>query len=492
MINQLLSSIEFCNDYNYKPPFSPSEKYPEYPFDDYSRTPNLVYKAIRNHFVNLQLDKKNFGSKNWNPFDEFDLVNKLIVIKPNWVIDRHPLGENIWSVITHPSIIRVILDYIFVATKGNCEVIIGDSPLQQTDFNKIIELSKINDLISYFHKKGLNIKIEDFRLKKAICDDKNNIIKTISLSNNSNKAIAINLFSKSLHSAIDYSYKKYRVPGYDKREVRKHHKPGYHEYLISNTVIKSDFFINLPKMKIHRRAGVTLSMKNLIGINCAKDWLPHHRRGAKSKSSDEYKKSYLFQSLSVYFNELALMNKNTIIRKILIFISRIFNKIHKGIRTILKQEYYSEGSWYGNDTIWRTCLDINKILFYSDKKGNLKNKKFKRNYLTIIDGIIGGEKEAPLTPSSINSSITIAAFNPAVADFVATKVMGIDPNKLQIVRNSFIKDALPIFDKCPDEIIVRSSKKNYNVNASSLKIIKKFEAPLGWKGHMEIQKDNRC
>jgi len=408
------------------------------------------------------------------------------------VIHEHPSGENIWSVITHPSIIRVILDYIFIATRGNCKVTIGDAPLQSADFDKILELSKINELISYFHKKGLDITVEDFRLEKAIRDRKKHIIKTVTLSENPNKYIAINLFDRSLHTAIDSNYKKYRVTCYDKRKMLRHHKLGYHEYLISNTVIKSDFFINLPKMKTHHKAGVSLSLKNLIGINCSKDWLPHHMRGVKSKLSDEYEKFYLFQSLGVYFNELGYMNKNILLRKLLILIGKVFTKIHKEIRKILQQSYYSEGSWYGNDTIWRTCLDINKILFYSDKKGHLNNKKSARKYLTIIDGIIGGEKESPLMTTPISSGVTIAAFNPAVSDFVATKVMGIDPYKVPIVKNSYIKDLLPIFDKSPEEIIVKSSKEIYNVNASSIKIIKQFEPSSGWKKHIEIKDDNKC
>jgi len=492
MINNLLSSLELCPNYPLDFPFSPSEKYPEYPFKDYSESTNCVYKAIRNHFRNLGLDAKNFGYANWNPLGEFCLIGNRIVIKPNWVMHEHPLNKNIWSVITHPSIIRVVLDYIFIATKGDCKVTIGDAPLQSADFDKIIEVSEINKLISYFAEKGLNITVEDFRLEKAIRDKKDHIIKTITLSEDSNKYIAINLSDKSLHSEIDSNYKKYRVTCYDKRKMRAHHKPGYHEYLISNTVIKSDFFINLPKMKTHRKAGVTLSLKNLIGINCSKDWLPHHRRGAKSNSSDEYEKFYLFQSLGVYFNELGFMQENILLRRLLILISRVFNKIHKIISEIFHLTYYSEGSWYGNDTIWRTCLDINKILFYTDKNGNIYNNKTERKYIAIIDGIIGGEKEAPLEPTPINSGITVAAFNPVVSDFVAAKAMGIDPYKVPIVENSFLQNSLPIFDKKPEEIVVKSSEECFNINASSIKIIKQFEPSSGWKGHIEIKENIKC
>jgi uncharacterized protein (DUF362 family) len=490
MINNLLASIELCTDYPYEFPYSPDEQYPEYPFSDLSNC-NPVYGAVRNHLRNLELDIEKFGTPYWNPFSEFDLIGKRIVIKPNWVIHEHLLNKDIWSVITHPSMIRVVLDYIYIATKGNCNVVIGDAPLQSADFDKIIKLSKINELIYYFHERGLNIIVEDFRLEKLILDKKRNIFKTVKINNNINKYIAINLFDKSLHYEIDYSYKKYRVTCYDKRRMLNHHKPGYHEYLISNTVIKSDFFINLPKMKTHRKAGVTLSLKNLIGINCSKDWLPHHRRGAKalSKSSDEYEKFSLLQSLGVYFNELGFMHKNVIIRRLLILISRVFSKIHKIFFDTLHQVYYTEGSWYGNDTIWRTCLDLNKIILYSDKNGNIHSSRNKRNFLIIIDGVIGGEKEAPLLPDPIKSGVTIAAFNPAVADFVATRAMGLDPNKIPIVRNSFVKNSLPIIDTVPDNILLKSSKECYNnLKATLLRTVKQYEPSSGWKGHIEYDK----
>ena len=200
MINELLSSIELCSDYCSEFPFSPSEHYAEYPFSEYSRTSNPVYHAVRNHFNNFGLDIENFGTPNWNPLSEFDLVYKKIVIKPNWVMHQHPFNDNIWSIITHPSLIRVILDYIYIATNGNCEITIGDSPLQKADFDKLIYISKIKELQSYFSNKGMYFKIEDFRLERAICDKKMTIIKTITLAGDPDKYCTINLLDKSYHS----------------------------------------------------------------------------------------------------------------------------------------------------------------------------------------------------------------------------------------------------------------------------------------------------
>ena len=480
MINELLSSIELCSGYCSEFPFAPSETYPEYPFSDYSKTPNPLYRAVRNHLRNLELDISNFGTSVWNPLGEFDLINKRIVVKPNWVIHHHALGESIWSVITHPSLIRVILDYIYIATKGNCEVTIGDSPLQRADFDKLVEASRIKELQSYFRDRGLHFEIEDFRLERAI-RNKMGGIKTIILSEDPNKSCPINLSDKSLHREVDRSYKRYRVTSYDRREMIKHHRLGHHEYLISTTVLKSDFFINLPKMKTHRKAGVTLSLKNLVGINCSKDWLPHHRRGKKSMNSDEYEKFYLFQWLGVVFFEWGEMYKSVLLRVPLIFVSKIFWCVHMLVRKILRQQYYREGNWYGNDTIWRTCLDINRIFFHSDQSGKIADGKSPRRYLTIIDGVIGGEEEGPLQPTSIAAGFTVAAFNPAVSDFVAARAMGLDPDKIPIIKNGFSRGPLSIFDKKPEEIIVKSSEESLNTNGIHVKTIRKFEPSSGWK-----------
>ena len=484
MINELLASIEFCSDYCYDFPFAPSEKYPEYPFSEYSESPNPVYRAVRNHLRNLELDVDNVGTEAWNPLGEFELVNKRVVIKPNWVMHRHPFDENIWSVITHPSLIRAVLDYIYIATKGNCEITIGDSPLQIADFDRLIEICKIRELQSYFVDKGLHFKIEDFRLEAAVRDVLGGL-KPITLSKDPDKYCAVNLSNMSLHCEIDYAYKRYRVTNYNKRKMIEHHRPGHHEYLIANSVIKSNFFINLPKMKTHRKGGVTLSLKNLIGINCSKDWLPHHRQGRKSAHSDEYEKFYLFQWLGVFCVEWGETYKNILLRAPLVWAGKVFWRIHDLIRKTLHQKYYSEGSWYGNDTIWRTCLDINRILFYSDQTGNITDNKPKRRYLTIIDGIIGGEKESPLEPTPIAAGFSVAAFNPAVSDFVAAKTMGLDPDKIPITKNSFLKGPLPIFDKNPEAITVKSSEKLLNTTATCLRTIKKFDPSSGWKGHIE-------
>ena len=61
--------------------------------------------------------------------------------------------------------------------------------------------------------------------------------------------------------------------------------------------------INLAKPKIHRKAGIIGDMKNLVGINGSKDWLPHHKRGSKFDGGDEYLSHNLFKEINVLLQE---------------------------------------------------------------------------------------------------------------------------------------------------------------------------------------------
>src|SRR5687768_17691117 len=70
--------------------------------------------------------------------------------------------------------------------------------------------------------------------------------------------------------------------------MAKTHGKGRHRYLVAKDVLDADVVINLPKLKTHRKAGVTCALKNLIGINGNKEFLPHHRVGGAEAGGDCY------------------------------------------------------------------------------------------------------------------------------------------------------------------------------------------------------------
>ena len=113
------------------PPFSPHEAYPEYPFRDLSPSPNLVYGMVREALKRLKLDEERANTADWNPLGEIVQPGAKVVVKPNWVMHTNRGKGTLQSVVTHPSIVRSLLDYIFIALKGEGEVVVGDAPLQQ-------------------------------------------------------------------------------------------------------------------------------------------------------------------------------------------------------------------------------------------------------------------------------------------------------------------------------------------------------------------------
>ena len=70
--------------------------------------------------------------------------------------------------------------------------------------------------------------------------------------------------------------------------VHENHQIGRHRYLIAREIIEADLVINLPKLKSHKKSCVTGALKNLIGINGNKEFLPHHRKGGSESGGDCY------------------------------------------------------------------------------------------------------------------------------------------------------------------------------------------------------------
>ncbi len=102
----------------------------------------------------------------------------------------------------------------------------------------------------------------------------------------------------------------------------------------------------------------------------------------------------------------------------------------------------------------------------------------KKKYFSIIDGIIAGEGEGPLEPTSKKTGILAGGFNPVSVDFIAIKLMGFDYKKIPIIRNSFSIKKYKLFNKGPNRIRLISKLDKKKLNA--------FKPPKGWTGYIEL------
>lgn len=430
------------------PPFDPEKRYLEYDFKHYSEK-NNVYESVRNTLYDLNLDIENFNSKKWNPLGEFIKPGDKVVIKPNLVLD----ADNQEAVTTHGSVIRPVIDYVWKALNGIGSIIICDAPVDYADFDKIIERTGLKEMVEILKVRGYNIDLIDIRA--IITKTKNNV--TIEEFNDPGKAknsVIVDLKDMSFFDEKVVKQNKLAYGSYNRNEISRNHKKGKHQYRISKLILEADVVISIPKLKTHKKAGLTCCLKNLVGINVDKNYLPHFTLGPANLGGDEFPRIALWRIPLLMVYKLSRLVLLGFLRKYTAkivslgvgFLSWFNFKIDEDSPTgkadtaqrvyqlVTGTEY--AGSWMGNETIWRMILDLNRIFLFTDINGNILSEK-QRKVFYIVDGFISGVKNGPLTPHIIKPGIVASGFNGAIVDKAIIELAGIDSNKIPLYREAF-------------------------------------------------------
>lgn len=495
MLQDTAVYIRRCGVFSYpdKPPFNPDRPYPEYPFSSEALRQlekgyeNPVYDNIRRLLYEMGLDRKNYGLPCWNPLKEYIKPGDTVLLKPNIVLhENHLRHYGLDCVITHGSIVRAIADYVYIALKGCGKIIIGDAPIQACKFDKAIRHMGLAEIKGLYKKHGFDVEIIDFRQEMALLDNRGKICAIKKLSGDPRGYSRIDLNKESMHDEVSELYESFRVTNYDPARMKEHHNRQVHEYLIPNSVLQADFVINLPKPKTHRKAGMTGAMKNLVGINGSKDWLPHHRRGSISEKGDEYLQKDTFKRIHTYLQEKIDISSIRG-RKRAVACLRLLQMANGIFRKGLARDDYREGSWWGNDTIWRTICDLNRLFIYADREGRMADVP-QRKCLSLLDMIISGEGEGPLRPSPKPAGIIMAGINPLAVDTVAAGIMGFDYNKIPHIKRAYSIRTYPICSFAPEDIIIHSNTPEW-MDLSCIKYDNtlKYKPSSGWKGHIELK-----
>ena len=319
------------SEYPNNTPYNPEEKYAEYPFEfveNGRQYKNDVYRMIRELFVNCKMDIENYNSAEWNPLGTYIKPGNTVLIKPNMVMHDNPsvLDENkkLDCLITHPSIVRCIFDYVFIALKGYGKIIIADAPVQECRFDTLLQKSGYEDLFKVLKsRKTQDLEIVIADLRDTVLDNANGKQRQKRNVNKQYEGKIIDLGNDSKFTNIE-SKNKFRITNYAAKETTKHHNDKVNQYCVSEVMLEADVIINLPKPKTHRIAGYTAALKNMIGINTRKEYLPHHRKGSKEKKGDEYIGTHkLLKWINSNMNDI----KNLALDKQLDFMVDICNEI---------------------------------------------------------------------------------------------------------------------------------------------------------------------
>ena len=256
--------------------FHPSIAYPEYIFGSkcVSDSPNEVYDMVRESLHGLGMDEAHYGQPEWNPLGEIICPGELVVIKPN-IVKNCETEEKYECTLTHPSVIRAVIDYCVIAKAG--KIILGDAPIQGADMDKIRQEYYYDKLMAFYHDQKIDVDFVDFR-DLVVKIDKG-IIKTVKRGEGTD-FITVELGQESKHYQRDRN-DCYEICGYVNNKINEMHHGGRHAYIISKYILEADVIINLPKPKTHRFAGITGAQKNFVGACSDKESLPHFKAGAQ-------------------------------------------------------------------------------------------------------------------------------------------------------------------------------------------------------------------
>jgi len=443
--------------------------------DKYLENPrNEIYSVIKN-LCDLSSYLSNLVSR-----------GQTVVLKPNLVrhFNENPNGT-LGSVVTDSQILAPLIELVYELVGSTGKIIIADAPQHDCDIEVLKSATGLKEIINFYQKSlGANIEFRDLRQEFVRFKD-GIIVERQKLHGDASGYTVVNLEEISAFND-ELSVHLLRGADYDEKETIAHHSNGKNEYLVSNTILNADLIINIPKVKTHKKAGVTLAMKNLVGINGNKNFLPHYKAGFPGNGGDEYPQDNLYTKFRSWGVETA--------RK---FLKRgkyttILRFARKAEKKASGNDFIRAGNWYGNDTIWRTIIDLNTILFYADKAGNIAEENFgKRKYLTVYDGIVCGEGDGPMATTDKFVGIIAMCLNPVVGDICMSKIMGFDWRKIpKLIRavgrkqfkfTQFTNESQTIVKLIfPDGTVENTTLEKMQLNLD-------FAPHFGWKGHIELQ-----
>jgi uncharacterized protein (DUF362 family) len=463
--------------------YSPDEHFPEYQYLHISSISNPVYRAVRACLAQAGLDRNNFGTPSWNPLRYAIAEGSSVFVLCNFVYHKRPHEKlpDFYAKCTHGSVLRAFLDYVLLAVGKKGTVRFGNAPIQSCDWARVLEetgTARVAEFYRQFHNSVV-----------AACDLRSHVIRTRAFgavtpvsTEDKHSEIEVDLGKDSL---LEEFYQAgntpmFRILDYDPQQTKRYHARGRHVYVLNKAILEADVIVSIPKLKTHEKVGTTLGIKGCVGGIAHKHCLAHYRLGSPCKEGDEYQNSEFLNWIESTLGEFVNARPKSLFTD---YLRKVDFILRKFIIRVLGNNV--GGGWFGNDTAWRMALDIARIVTYADKSGKLCNAP-QRVHLSLIDGIVGGEGNGPLSPKPVNSGVLIFSDNLAAGDRVACRLMGYNPSIIPIVKQAFRQTKYPL---CQNEINHRMViYKGAEVTEADLQPVvdRPFLPPNGWRKYLEV------
>lgn len=444
----------------------------------------------------LRALSKLLGYADGNLFRSIIKPGNKVVIKPNWVRDSHPYNFDIFSVITHSAILRAAVDLAYEALRGEGQIIIADAPQFDCDFDNLLRVTQIQKISAYYWNR-YKFEIPILDLRQISCRTRSGFIKAndrVVLNGDPHGYTSVNLGLNSAFVEMPNIEKMYGAD-YDRKETARHHTAGRHEYLISKTILNADVIINVPKLKVHKKVGITVNAKGMVGINGNKNWIAHYRVGPPASGGDEYPDNEqgiakTKAGLTRFLIDHLLTSNSSMKENLFESIRASYNCLKPFLGKLANSRVLTEGgNWHGNDTAWRMTADLARIVLFADQDGHIRDT-MQRRFFSVVDGIIAGEKEGPLAPTPKPCGVLIAGDNLLAVDMVAARLMGFEWRKIKYMCWLLQESKQPLGIKYPEkDIEIFTNVPEWSQLMQDLTILDlNFEPHLGWQGFLELDR----
>jgi uncharacterized protein (DUF362 family) len=423
----------------------------------------------------------------WLPEGDF----RRIFIKPNWVMHEEHPEFPIRALVTSPALIEATVEACLEKYPRAEWITVGDVPLQSCAWERLLSQCGLSDLRARYERRAApRIRFLDLRRDRFQRVDGFLVPDPDSRDGDPEGYREVALDHASFLEPISTASTRFRVSDYDPGVTTSSHRLGHHRYLVCGTVLASDLFVNLPKMKTHQKAGVTGALKNLVGINGRMSHLVHHRQGGPRKQGDEFSPATPWPvRLQVRVRERLQKRSRGLFqaaRPAWLLLKKLY-----GIRTEVTREhlaaprlYIAAGSWHGNDTIWRMVYDLNRIVRFAPAGGGALAAQPQRAYVAIMDALVSGEGNGPLQSLPVESGLLLAARDPFLLDTVMARLMDFDPRRIPCLaqRRAFGDPEWGAFDADTATLALDEATLT---GLRHLPPIKRYLPPPGWRGHIE-------
>ena len=414
--------------------------------------------------------------------DDFIRAGDRVVLKPNWVKehDERKPGPDQWEhVVTHPLVIAGVIAWVAPRLQNSGSIVICDAPQTDSSFSTLRAYCGLDAMLEALRREfpAVSMALLDLRPEEWHAVDGVTVSKT-ALPGDPLGSTHVSLNEDSQFVDFHGLGQLYGA-SYNMAETNARHRDLTHEYMLCRTPMDADVLINIPKLKCHKKVGLTCALKNLVGINANKNWLPHHTEGTPDQGGDQFPAATLKAKM-----EHSIMGK----AKRFLFgksaLSKLFVPVKKIGRLIFgdTQKIVRSGNWHGNDTCWRMVVDLNKCLFYFDGAGQPRAKPLR--YLAVVDGIIAGEGNGPMAPDPKPCGVIVAGENPLAVDSVCASLMGFDWKKIRMLTGGFAVERKKIAGFSYEDVTVKSNEAKW---AKPLHAFQKddgfaFKPHFGWVG----------